>query len=72
MFSVDPELSHPDIVLNRDSTTMTCTSFENRVALGDVGFSRGVHYWEVLIDKYEGGIVPISFPGHFTLNVSKR
>ena len=50
---MDPELSHTDIVLSNDNTTMTSTSFENRVALGDVGFSRGVHYWEVRIDRYE-------------------
>ena len=50
---MDPDLSHTDIVLSNDNTTITSTSFENRVALGAVGFSRGVHYWEVHIDRYE-------------------
>jgi len=57
-FKLDDETSHRDIVFSNDGRTMKCLSFENRVALGDVGFSRGKHYWEVTIDKYEGNPDP--------------
>ncbi len=31
----------------------TCKSFEDRVLLGSIGFSKGVHYWEITIDRYD-------------------
>ena len=54
VFRFDKERSHTDIILTHENRTITCTSFENRVALCDVGFSRGKHYWQVHIDRYEG------------------
>lgn len=35
-----------------DNQTVTGSGWEHRVAVGSVGFSRGVHYWEVVIEKY--------------------
>jgi len=57
VFSLDSTTSHKDIILSNNNYTMTAGSFENRVALADVGFSRGQHYWEVTIDRYEGKFV---------------
>ena len=54
VFNIDPDTSHKDIILSNNNHTMTTASFENRVALADVGFSRGQHYWEVTVDRYEG------------------
>lgn len=31
---------------------MNCTCSENRVVLGNIGFSKGIHYWEITIEKY--------------------
>ena len=57
-FALDPVTAHPDIVLTNDSMTSTCTSFDDRVVLGDIGFARGRHYWEVTVDRYNGNPDP--------------
>ncbi|XP_022244342.1 E3 ubiquitin-protein ligase TRIM9-like isoform X1 [Limulus polyphemus] len=51
-FTLDPMSSHPDIVLlTNENHTVTCDSYEHRVVLGNIGFSRGVHYWEFTMDR---------------------
>ncbi|EDO41245.1 predicted protein [Nematostella vectensis] len=57
-FSLDLETAHPDIILSNDNNTATCTSFDDRVVLGGAGFSKGCHYWEVTIDRYDGNPDP--------------
>nr|XP_002741117.1 PREDICTED: E3 ubiquitin-protein ligase TRIM9-like [Saccoglossus kowalevskii] len=52
-FSLDPSTAHPDIILSNDNMTVTCSSYDDRIVLGNVGFSRGVHYWEIVIDRYD-------------------
>lgn len=37
---------------------MSVDGWEHRVALGSVGFSRGIHYWEFTIDKYTADTDP--------------
>lgn len=54
VFSLDTSTSHSDISLSNNNRTMNTSSFENRVVIANVGFSRGCHYWEVTIDRYEG------------------
>lgn len=45
--------AHPDLVFSNDNMTVTCNSYDDRVVLGNIGFSKGVHYWEVTIDRYD-------------------
>lgn len=52
-FTFDPASAHPDIILSNDNLTVTCNSYDDRVVLGNSGFSRGVHYWEMTIDRYD-------------------
>lgn len=46
-------MSHPDVLFSNNFMSATCMSFEDRVLLGSVGFSKGAHYWEVTIDRYD-------------------
>ncbi|XP_066147699.1 E3 ubiquitin-protein ligase TRIM9 isoform X1 [Euwallacea fornicatus] len=57
-FTFDPILSGPGLQYSEDNTTVTGEGWEHRVALGSVGFSRGVHYWEFTIDKYDADTDP--------------
>lgn len=36
----------------------SCEGYEHRVVLSSVGFSRGVHYWELTIDRYHSDTDP--------------
>ncbi|XP_064811646.1 E3 ubiquitin-protein ligase TRIM9 isoform X2 [Oncorhynchus masou masou] len=52
-FTFDPASAHPDIILSNDNLTVTCNSYDDRVVMGNSGFSRGVHYWEITVDRYD-------------------
>ncbi|KAG9275478.1 E3 ubiquitin-protein ligase TRIM9 isoform X1 [Astyanax mexicanus] len=52
-FTFDPASAHPDIILSNDNLTVTCNSYDDRVVMGNTAFSRGVHYWEITIDRYD-------------------
>ncbi|KAG0727221.1 E3 ubiquitin-protein ligase TRIM9 [Chionoecetes opilio] len=54
------ESNHPDISLGENGCTIACDSYEQRVALGSVGLSKGTHYWEFKIERYDGN-ADISF-----------
>lgn len=41
-----------------DNRTVSADGWEHCVAIGTVGFSRGVHYWEFTIDKYSADTDP--------------
>ncbi|XP_018087830.1 E3 ubiquitin-protein ligase TRIM9 isoform X5 [Xenopus laevis] len=52
-FAFDPGSAHPDIIFSNNNLTVTCNSYDDRVVLGKSGFSKGVHYWELTIDRYD-------------------
>ncbi|XP_055375833.1 E3 ubiquitin-protein ligase TRIM9 [Condylostylus longicornis] len=54
-FTFDPVLSGgpgSGLVFSKNNSTVSVEGWEHRVALGSVGFSRGIHYWEFTIDNY--------------------
>ncbi|KAK6183695.1 hypothetical protein SNE40_011124 [Patella caerulea] len=57
-FTFDPITTHQDIIFANNNQSITCNSFDHRVALGSVGFSKGIHYWEVHIDRYDSHTDP--------------
>ncbi|TWW68553.1 Tripartite motif-containing protein 67 TRIM9-like protein [Takifugu flavidus] len=52
-FTFDPTNAHRDIVLSNENRTVSCNSYDDRVVLGTAAFSKGAHYWEVTIDRYD-------------------
>ncbi|NP_001374300.1 E3 ubiquitin-protein ligase TRIM9 isoform 14 [Homo sapiens] len=52
-FAFDPGSAHSDIILSNDNLTVTCSSYDDRVVLGKTGFSKGIHYWELTVDRYD-------------------
>ncbi|KAJ8341113.1 hypothetical protein SKAU_G00334040 [Synaphobranchus kaupii] len=52
-FTFDPASAHPDIMFSNENFTVTCNSYDDRVVMGNTGFSRGVHYWEMSVDRYD-------------------
>nr|XP_033791411.1 tripartite motif-containing protein 67 [Geotrypetes seraphini] len=52
-FTFDHTSAHRDIVLTNDNMTASCSSYDDRVVLGTAAFSKGVHYWELLVDRYD-------------------
>ncbi|KAM7367612.1 hypothetical protein PAMP_013898 [Pampus punctatissimus] len=52
-FTFDPTSAHRDIVLTNENQTVSCNSYDDRVVLGTAAFSKGIHYWEVSIDRYD-------------------
>ncbi|XP_053736569.1 E3 ubiquitin-protein ligase TRIM9 isoform X1 [Synchiropus splendidus] len=52
-FTFDPTSAHRDMVLTNENQTVSCNSYDDRVVLGTAAFSKGVHYWEVCIERYD-------------------
>lgn len=57
-FTFDPILSGLGLQYSDDTRTVSGDGWEYRVALGSVGFSRGVHYWEFTLDKFDADTDP--------------
>ncbi|KAK6640188.1 E3 ubiquitin-protein ligase trim9 [Polyplax serrata] len=57
-FTFDPCIGPPELIFSEENCSVTCEGYEHRVALGSVGFSRGVHYWEFVINRYDSDTDP--------------
>lgn len=56
----DSEFHASSFSLSKDKRTVTCVAADGRgMAYGNVGFTKGVHYWEVKLEKAEIGSVYI-------------
>eukprot|EP00985_Skeletonema_marinoi_P004924 scaffold2134_cov178-Skeletonema_marinoi.AAC.2 len=56
----DSEFHASSFSLSKDKRTVTCLAADGRgIAYGNVGFTKGVHYWEVKLEKAEIGSVYI-------------
>ncbi|XP_043270029.1 E3 ubiquitin-protein ligase TRIM9 isoform X1 [Venturia canescens] len=47
-----------EVTISDDAMSVSCEGYEHRVVLSSVGFSRGVHYWELTIDRYHSDTDP--------------
>ncbi|XP_018011549.1 E3 ubiquitin-protein ligase TRIM9 isoform X2 [Hyalella azteca] len=47
------ERSHPDVNVSEEGTRVSCDSYEHRISLGSVAFSRGCHYWQYKLLTYD-------------------
>ncbi|KAH9090669.1 hypothetical protein Ae201684P_014464 [Aphanomyces euteiches] len=58
LFVMDKQAAFSTLKISDDLLTVQCTSGEARnLALGNVGFSSGIHYWEIRVDQAEFGSV---------------
>jgi tripartite motif-containing protein 9/67 len=65
---MDPSSTTTDVIFTGNNLTLTCTSYEDRVVLGNVGFSKGVHYWEITLDRYDNQPDPAFGIARFDVN----
>lgn len=58
LFKMDRMSHFSSITISDDGLSATCTGGESRaLAIGTVGFTTGIHYWELRVDQAEFGSV---------------
>ncbi|XP_037814834.1 E3 ubiquitin-protein ligase TRIM9 isoform X2 [Lucilia sericata] len=73
-FTFDPVLSGgpgSGLIFSNNNSTVSVEGWEHRVALGSVGFSRGIHYWEFTIDNYTADTDPAFGVARIDVNRNK-
>ncbi|XP_058981617.1 E3 ubiquitin-protein ligase TRIM9 isoform X1 [Musca domestica] len=73
-FTFDPVLSGgpgSGLIFSNNNATVSVEGWEHRVALGSVGFSRGIHYWEFTIDNYTADTDPAFGVARIDVNRNK-
>ncbi|EFO97840.1 CRE-MADD-2 protein [Caenorhabditis remanei] len=53
-FQLTKSPSQRDMILSNECATLNGSTLEYRTILGSIGFSKGVHYWEVTVDRHDG------------------
>ncbi|GMS79448.1 hypothetical protein PENTCL1PPCAC_1623 [Pristionchus entomophagus] len=53
-FQLTKSASQREIFLSNESHTLTATTIDYQTILGSVAFSKGVHYWEIAVDRFDG------------------
>ncbi|CAJ0582232.1 unnamed protein product, partial [Mesorhabditis spiculigera] len=64
-FQLTKSPSQRDMQLTNECMTLSGSTTEHRTVLGSIAFSKGVHYWEVTVDKYESNadiVVGVAHP----------
>ncbi|XP_074656960.1 E3 ubiquitin-protein ligase TRIM9-like [Tubulanus polymorphus] len=67
-FTLEKLTAHPELVFSNENSTVTSSSFDDRVVLGQIGFSKGIHYWEITIDRYDNQPDPVFGIARFDVN----
>ena len=70
-FTFDTVLSGTGLQFSDDHLTVTNIGWEHCIALGSVGFSRGVHYWEYSLDKFDHDTDPAFGVARIDVNRTK-
>ena len=56
--NLDRDYHAPSLSISRDGRTVSCLSSDGRgTAFGSIGFTKGVHYWEVKLEQADIGSV---------------
>uniref|UniRef100_F1KVP2 E3 ubiquitin-protein ligase TRIM9 n=1 Tax=Ascaris suum TaxID=6253 RepID=F1KVP2_ASCSU len=53
-FQLSKSSSQHDMHLSNECMSVTGSTVEYRCVLGSIAFSRGIHYWEVTVDRHDG------------------
>jgi len=51
-FRFSPSNSQPKLIISPSGLLVTCVSIHEELAVADVGFESGVHYWEIICPKH--------------------